>query len=239
MFCMKCGSDIPENTAACPNCGQPVEDKAPETVPSAVPVVAPVVAASNSGSANTSFDIVGFLKDFIKDPVESCISRAKSQHFLLGTACVALYLVLCFIFDLINEIEVGHAVCYFFIDLIAIAGMIAFIFLCSPAFKVKKLDFLSTVAWVGLSFFPSCVLRIVAFINTKLLNAAGNPVFSISSILNGIALIFIYVVLYDFFVTNKEEKGTKFNAITFLMASYAVWQLLSTILNWCYLKMIY
>lgn len=230
MFCMKCGNEIPDNSQVCPNCGQPQNQGA------AAPAAAPVVAPAASG---TNFDVVGFLKDFIKNPVEACTSRAKSQFVALGGACVVLYLVICFIFDLINEIEAGHAICYFFIDLVAIACMMGFIFIASPAFKVKKFDILSTVAWTGLAFFPCCVLRIISFINTKLLNAAGNPVFSISGILNGIALIFIYVVLYDFFVTNKEEKGAKFNSILFLMASYGVWQLVDTIMTWGFQKVFF
>ncbi|MBO4927024.1 MAG: zinc ribbon domain-containing protein [Clostridiales bacterium] len=232
MFCMKCGSQFPDDCKTCPNCGEPAQSVAP-----AAPV-APVAPAA--APAATSYDIGGFMGDFFKSPIDACTSRNQSKHFLLGLTFPAAYIILEFIFNLLDDyVSTGRAVSYFFVDVIGIGCFMLFISFLYKAFSVKPVDMLSTFSWVGLSFFPYAVASLLYWLNSKFMSAIDYKVFSIGGILTTVAAIFIYITLYDYFTQNKEGKGTKTKALLFVISSVAVWKFAELLFNWMFNKLFF
>ncbi|MBP5492821.1 MAG: zinc ribbon domain-containing protein [Clostridiales bacterium] len=229
MFCIKCGKEFPDGSVACPHCGAPVANELPVT-----PAVAPAASASSN-----SYDIVGFLTDFLKRPIEACSSRENAQNVLLGLTFPVAYAVLEFIYDLINSYSIGAAVGYFFCEIIAIASLIGFAFLLANPFKVKSTDIISKASFIGLLYFPKVVLRLVAFLNTKLLNVMDNPIFSISGILTDAALFFMMIAIFDNALEKKQPNGDKKTALLYTICVYALYSLVHYALTWGLIKIMY
>ena len=236
MFCMKCGNQIPDGSLNCPVCGAPTENAAP---------AAPVAPAGQYAPAgpipsNTSYDIGGFLGDFAKTPIEACTSRNQPKHLLLGLTFPLLYAVLNFIFDLLADYVTTKSAIFNFIEEVAgFAAFFAVIFLLYKIFGVKQVDFLSTCSWVGLALAPYSVMILFTWINSKIVSAMDYKIFSISSVLTAATMVFLSVVLYDYFITNKTEKGSKMKALYFAVTSIAVWKFVVILLSWINTKLFF
>ena len=230
MFCMKCGNQIPDDSVTCPVCGAPVENAAPAAPVAPAAQYAPASAVIPS---STTYDIGGFVGDFGKNPIEACTSRDQSKHFLLGLTFPVFYLVMDFIFDLLADyVTVKSAIFNFFEGALAFGAFFGIVFLLYNAFKVKKVDFLSTCSWIGLALAPYSLMIVVTWLNSKLLSALDYKVFSISGALNTATMVFLAVVLYDYFYSKRTEKGSKMTALYFTVTSIAAWKLAETILSW-------
>ncbi|MBO4474465.1 MAG: zinc ribbon domain-containing protein [Clostridiales bacterium] len=227
MFCMKCGNQIPDGSVTCPVCGAPIENAAPQQAPAAPYAPGQVVPST------TTYDIGGFLKDFTKTPIEACTSRDQSKHFLLGLTFPALYCVLNFIFDLMADyVTTKSAIFNFFEEVIGFAAFFAIIFLLYKVFGVKQVDFLSTCSWAGLALAPYSVMILFTWINSKIVSGMDYKIFSISSVLTAATMVFLSVVLYDYFTTNKTEKGSKMKAMYFAVTAVAVWKFVVILMSW-------
>ncbi len=53
MFCKKCGSNIPDNSAVCPNCGEPVQNSTTTTQPQTI--IVQQVSSDKNGMAIAGF----------------------------------------------------------------------------------------------------------------------------------------------------------------------------------------
>ena len=205
----------------------------------------------NAGSVD--YDIGGFLTGFLKDPINSCTDRAQSQHFLLGLTfpafILAINLLSCWIFKnnaaffnlltgfwphtdsryfggLVTDaggFGFWRSIITVFVDCFAFGTMILFVFFAYGLFKVKRVDFLSTVSWIGLALFPYSVLNLVSWVWTAIYyHSQSSALINISPILKTFGLVFFIVCLYDFFFDNLKPKGTQKNAMRFVVMTCAV-----------------
>ena len=205
----------------------------------------------NAGSMD--YDIGGFLTGFLKDPINSCTDRAQSQHFLLGLTfpafILAINLLSCWIFknnaayfnlltgfwphtdsrylQAVLSPDGGfgfwRSIITVFVDFLAFGTMILFVFFAYGLFKVKRVDFLSTVSWIGLALFPYSILNLVSWVWTAIYyHSNSSALISISPVLKAFGLVFFIVCLYDFFFDNLKPKGTQKNAMRFVVMTCAV-----------------
>ena len=204
----------------------------------------------NAGSMD--YDIGGFLSGFLKDPINSCTDRAQSHHFLLGLTFPAFILLInllsCWIFkknaayfNLLTGFWPNTDSRYFFalgvsqnfgfwrsiitvfVDFFAFASMVLFVFFGYGLFKVKRVDFLSTVSWIGLALFPYSVLNLVSWVWTAIYyHSQSSALINVSPILKTFGLVFFIVCLYDFFFDNLKPKGTQKHAMRFVVMTCAV-----------------
>ena len=137
MFCSKCGTQVPDGSVSCSNCGAPLS--APNAAPAPAPVapapapvqqapaqpvgVAPVavpvapVAAAPKAPSNIDLDFGGFFKAFFANPIDAVLDRAKPSGWLLGLIFAGGFAILEFILTIINyKTKVAqHAFCELFV----------------------------------------------------------------------------------------------------------------------------
>lgn len=265
MFCSKCGTQVPDGSVSCSNCGAPLS--APNVAPAAAPAPAPApvapapapvqpvqqapaapvavapvavapVAAAPKAPANFDLDIGGFFKDFFSSPVDAVLNRAKPSGWLLGLIGAGLFIVLQFILTIINyKTKVAqHAFCEFFIVLASLAALMGIITLFTKVFGLKPLGFLSSLSLVGLAYVPMVAMRLLAFINTKIYIAMDINFFSISSIFTQIATIFLIICVYDYAINNKENKS-KATCLWFTLATFATYYFADSFASWMFTKL--
>ena len=281
MFCMKCGNQFPDGSAACPNCGAPAAGvpEQPVAVQPAAPVegqpVAPVAGqpvpqqpyAQPFVPAKTSsfkYDIGGFFNQFFKSPVEACTLRDKPEHFLLGLTFPVAFLLINLIFDLAFKkdaaiimsltsfwtsvgflpilvgIKTGRAFANFFVRLIAFGALFGYITAMYKVFKVKKTDFLSTISWTGLAFLPYAALNTIGWICTKIVcEVDSDYLVNFSDALCMAGMAFFFIVLYDYFFTNREANGSKKTAIFFAVSSVLVFQIAQVLFGFFFQKLFF
>lgn len=200
-----------------------------------------------------AYDIGGFLSGFLKDPINSCTDRATSDNFLLGLTfpafILAINLLSCWIFkenaayfNLLTGFWPNTDSRYFaglvtksggfgfwrsiitvFVDFFAFGTMILFVFFAYGLFKVKRVDFLSTVSWISLALFPYSILNLVSWIWTAIYyHSQSSALINISPILKTFGFVFFIVCLYDFFFDNLKPKGTQKHAMRFVVFTCAV-----------------
>ena len=271
MFCSRCGQQFSDDSRECPICGKAVDtlpklgSEVKRTLPSAntTPATNYNYSRTQTSQPNTTqkmkstgsvyYDLGGFLSGFLKDPINSCTDRAKSEHFLLGLTFPALILginlLLCWLFkenaayfNLLTGFWPNTDSRYFtglvtdaggfgfwrsiitvFVDFFAFGAMVVFIFLAYGLFKVKRVDFLSTVSWVGLALFPYSVLNLVSWIWTEIYyHSQSSALINISPVLKTFGIAFFIVCLYDFFFDNLKPKGTQKHAMRFVVMTCVV-----------------
>ena len=83
------------------------------------------------------------------------------------------------------------------------------------------------------------LMIVVTWLNSKLLSALDYKVFSVSGALNTATMVFLAVVLYDYFYSKRTEKGSKMTALYFTVTSIAAWKLAETILSWMINKLFF
>ncbi len=264
MFCSKCGTQVPDGSVSCSNCGAPLSaptapvapapapvapapapvqpvQQAPAApvgvAPVAVPVAAPVAAAPKAPS-NIDLDVGGFFKDFFSNPVDSVLNRAKPSGWLLGLIGAGLFVILEFVLTLINyKSKVAqHAFCEFFIVVASLAALMGIIALFTRIFGIKPLGFLSSLSLVGLAYVPMVAMRLLAFINTKIYLALDINFFSISSIFTQVATIFLILCVYDYAINNKENKS-KATCLWFTLATFATYYFADSFASWMFTKL--
>lgn len=213
----------------------------------------PKPQAMKSAGGSFGYDIGGFLTGFIKDPINSCTDRATGEHFLLGLTfpafILAINLLSCWIFkenaayfnlltgfwphtdsryftSLVTDaggFGFWRSIITVFVDFFAFGTMVIFVFLAYGLFKVKRVDFLSTVSWIGLSLFPYSILNLVSWIWTAIYyHSQSSALINISPILKSFGLVFFIVCLYDYFFDNLKPKGTQKNAMRFVVMTCAL-----------------
>ncbi|MBO4495795.1 MAG: zinc ribbon domain-containing protein [Clostridiales bacterium] len=266
MFCSKCGTQVPDGSVSCSNCGAPLS--APNAAPAAAPVapapapvapapapvqpvqqapaapvaVAPVavapVAAAPKAPSNIDLDVGGFFKDFFANPIDAVLSRAKPSGWLLGLICAGCFALLEFILTIINyKTKVAqHAFCEFFVVIAYLAALMGILTLFTRLFGLKPLSFLSSIALVGLARMPMIAMRLLAFINTKIYIAMDINFFSISSIFTQIATIFMILCIYEYALNNKENKS-KVTCLWFTLASMAAFYFADSFASWMFYKL--
>ena len=283
MFCTKCGQEFPDNSAACPVCGQPVN--APVQQPVAQPQPQPVYPQAQQpagqpvyqqpvayapvpqpkAASSIKYDIGGFLGGFFKNPIEACTSRDKSEHFLLGLTFPLVILIVNLIFNLAcktrsamfnlmtggtwvntgigkkmmgERMTTPRAFIVFFTELLAFAVLYLIIFALYKAFKVKKVDILSTFSWVGLAFFPYAIMNLISWICTQIYyNPKGFDFINLGPVFSAVGFLFVFIVLYDYFLSKKEANGTKGTALVFALVSCAVFKLSELFLGFLMVRM--
>lgn len=259
MFCTKCGFQVPDGSATCTNCGAPLTAPeapavptpaapAPEVAPVApapaqAPVVQtlPVAAPAASAASNIDMNFGAFMKDLFSNPVDAVTSRAKAPFWVLGVICAGVFAVLQFILALIDfEYKTAQWGFYYLLtEIFAFAGLALFTMLFTSVFKIKKLDFLSSVSLAGLAYCFMAPARLIAFINTKIYNAIDINFFSISSIFTSIATLFVVICLYDFAINNKDAAKGKVNAFLFTICTMAGYYLTDLFFSWMFTKMFF
>ena len=199
------------------------------------------------------YEIGGFLTGFLKDPINSCTDRATGDNFLLGLTfpafILAINLLSCWIFkenaaffNLLTGFWPNTDSRYFaglvtksggfgfwrsiitvFVDFFAFGTMVLFVFFAYGLFKVKRVDFLSTVSWIGLSLFPYSILNLVSWIWTAIYyHSQSSALINISPILKTFGLVFFIVCLYDYFFDNLKPKGSQKHAMRFVVMTCAL-----------------
>ncbi len=266
MFCSKCGNQVPDGSASCPNCGAsfaapeaapvaPVQEpipaapvapapvaQDPNAAPyAAAPVAAPVAAAPKA-PASFDLDFGGFFKDFFSKPLEAVTSRASQKFWLLGLIVAGAYALIDFILVLIDAGDYKPAAQGFnalFIQIFSIAALVSFAMLFTGVFKIKKMNWLASLGLIGLSFLPYCASLILAFINSKIYNAMKINFFSISPIFNTIAMLFIVLVIYDYANEHREVQATKNSVLFYTLTTWACYLVCNRFFQWMFGKMFF
>jgi len=265
-FCPKCGTQLPDGANVCSQCGTPIGAPAPQAPVQQAPVapqgydpnaqyaqqpypqqgypqapygVAPVAAAPKQ-PANFDLNVGGFFGDFFKKPIESVTSRATTKFWLMGLIFAGAYALLEFILALVDHKHKAAQWGFYTLlsDIFAIAAFVCIVMLLSSAFKIKKLDFLSSMSLVGLPFALTFACRLVEFLNTKLYEAIDKKgdFFSISSIIAAIALYFMIIVLYDFAISANPGVISKTRALMFALVVIICYLLAVKFFGWMFWK---
>lgn len=238
MFCTKCGKEIPDNSTFCPFCGQQFQAQPQAQVPVAAPVPQAPVAqpvnqaqyaqpqvapAQSSSSITVDYDIGAFVSDLPKDPVEACTSRAIPKHWLLGLTFPVLYLILQIIYNAIDiEYKKGTFITINLLtDAFTIAATMGLLVLFTSVFGTKKLDYVSSVSLVGLGYFLYPVMYLIQFICQKIWKGMDYKGFAFDSLFPAVALLFLLIVVYNYYLNNIQANGNKKKAFYFVAIWYA------------------
>lgn len=227
---------------------QPQQPVYQQPVPGAAPV-APV-APSNP----ITYDIGGFLGQFFKDPSGAIFSRAEKKHWLLGLTFPVFYVIMNFIFKIINKETAitdfatlvnafgvkgkdgpsvgGYAFSMLIVEALAIGVFLLMIFLLSNAFGVKKDDFQTIVAWNGLAFFPLAAASIICGFSEAIYIAMDAKVFNLTGVFSGVAFLFLILMSLEYFTKNLTQRGTRFKAIMLTITSSAIAQVAFVFFRW-------
>lgn len=228
------------------------------------PVAAPVAPKAPSW---IKYDFGGFFKDFFKSPFDAISSRDNRSHFLLGLTFPVFILIMNLIFNLAcksraaafnlmaggtwwntsygktmmgTQMTTPRAFVVFFTELFAFASLFLIIFALYKAFKVKKVDILGTLSWVGLAFCPYAVLNVISWLCTQIyFDPKGDgfgfinfgPLFAI------VGFVFVFIALYDYFLSKKEATGTKTSAMCFALVSCGIFKLAEFFFGFLLVKM--
>lgn len=253
--CSQCGTPIGAPAPVAPQQAAPV---APQQAPVApqqaydpnaqyaqqpypqAPYGAPVAAPAPKQPANFDLNVGGFFGDFFKSPLDAIETRIQQKFWLMAVIFGGAYAILNFIIALIDHKAkpAKWAFASLLTDCFTIAAFAVIILLFASAFKIKKLDFLSSLAFAGLPFVLMFACRLVEYLNTKLYSNIDKKgdFFSISSIIAAIALYFIVVLLYDFAMNANPGAVTKTRALMFALVVIACYLLADKFFYWMFYK---
>ena len=221
-----------------------------QPVPGTAPA-APVAPAAPSNPIN--YDIGGFLGQFFKDPTGAIFSRAEKKHWLLGLTFPVFYLIMNFIFKIINKETAmtdiatlvsaalkgkdgpsvgGYAFSMLIVEALAIGVFFLMIYLLSNTFGVKKDDFQTIIAWNGLAFFPLAIASIICGFSEAIYIAMDAEVFNFTGVFSGVAFLFLILMSLEYFTKNLTERGTRFKAMMLTITSSAIAQVAYVFIKW-------
>ena len=123
-------------------------------------------------------------------------------------------------------------------DIFAIATFVVIVMLFTSVFKIKKMDFLSSLSLVGLPFALMFACRLVEFLNTKIMSNVDKKgdFFSISSIISAIAIYFIVIMLYDFAMNANPGAISKGKALIFAIVCVVLYLIAAKFFDWMFFK---
>ncbi|MCR5274751.1 MAG: zinc ribbon domain-containing protein [Clostridiales bacterium] len=190
--------------------------------------------------ANFDLNVGGFCGDFFKSPVDAVTSRGTQKYWLMALIFAGSYAILEFILALIDHKSKAAKWGFYTLltDIFAIAAFVVIIMLMTAAFKIKKMDFLSSLSLIGLPFALMFACRLVEFLNTKIytnIDKKGD-FFSISSIIAAIGIYFIVIMLYDFALNANPGAVSKGKAVLFAIVCVALYLLLFKFFDWMFYK---
>ena len=213
---------------------------------------APVPAVPSQNKPDTNFG--QFFKDFFESPTDTLINRATVPNWLIGLLSMGLFAILEFFIQLIEYDSnmkyiskkysaASMSFCTLLTDIFALASLILLVMIFSSLFKVKKLDFLSSVSVAGISMIFAFPCTLVAYLNTKLVNAIDKDrkFISISSSITVISTVFISIALYAFAKHYLEEQGNKkkITPIWFSICTIASYSVAATFFGWLFSKIFF
>jgi len=263
MFCTKCGKEIADESAFCPECGQDLKNTVMETpqtaavnVPEATvysaayaaaePVTAPATEtiytqpAVTEQKPKTSGDIGArislFFKEYFKNPVQAVSSRATHEFWLWGLISICAYLFLDFLISLIGISSIrglGYDFGYFLGNIARFATLIFAYYLFQSAFKVKKKSLTSIVAVIGLALLPLAPIYIIYTAFGKVFSN-----YSIFSGLNTAVYILAGIILYSELKESSDEKSG-FHSLLVVLLSFACMPIIGGIIDVIVNKILY
>ena len=202
------------------------------------PYGAPVAAPKQP--ANFDLNVGGFFGDFFKSPIDAVNSRAEKKFWLMGLIFAGAFALLNFILALIEykykKAQTGFA--FLFTDICAIALFVIAVMLFPSVFKVKKMDFLSSLALTGLPFAMFFACKLLSYLNDKIMNAADKnyKFISISNAIWMIAFFFVVICLYEFAKT-ANPTISKTSALLFAVLSVVCFMVATDFCKWLFCKM--
>lgn len=190
--------------------------------------------------ANFDLNVGGFFGDFFKNPIDAVTSRATQKFWLMALIFGGAYAILEFILSLIDHKHKAAQFGFYTLltDIFAIATFVVIVMLFTSVFKIKKMDFLSSLSLVGLPFALMFACRLVEFLNTKIMSNVDKKgdFFSISSIISAIAIYFIVIMLYDFAMNANPGAISKGKALIFAIVCVALYLIAAKFFDWMFFK---
>lgn len=200
----------------------------------------PVPAPAPKGPG-PNMDIPGFFKDFMASPAEAVASRAKNVFWLMGLISLGAYILFEFITTLIDAEykAASQAFCVLLTSAFSLASLIVLIMLFTMVFKIKKLDFISSLSLTGLAMVLAFPCELIAYINTKLYRAMDMNFFSISGSISAIAVAFATIAIYHYAKNNNEVAEKKASPVFFTLLTLFCYNVCSQFWGWMFFKIFF
>ena len=190
--------------------------------------------------ANFDLNVGGFFGDFFKSPLDAVNSRAQQKFWLMALIFSGAYAILQFILSLIDHKTKAAQFGFYTLltEIFSIAAFALIVMLFASAFKIKKLDFLSSLSLIGLPFAFRFACRLCEFLNTKIMDAIDKKgeFFSISTIIAAIGIYFFVLVLFDFAQTANPGNVTKTKALIFAILCVVCFLVVYKFFDWMFFK---
>ena len=211
---------------------------------------APYPKAPSPNAPDTNFG--KFFSDFFSSPTDAINDRVTPNFWLLGLLSMAALMILDFIIALINydsamsylndKYSGGKvALCTLLVDASSLAALIVLVMLFSAAFKLKSLNFLSSLSLSGMALLITFPCNLIGFLNDKIVRAIDEKgeFISISPAITILGIVFAGIVLYAYAQKHNDPQAKKSKPMWFTFCTIASYYTANLFFSWMFQKMFF
>lgn len=119
--------------------------------------------------------------------------------------------------------------------------LVLLVMMFSSAFKIRSLDFLSSLSLSGLSMIFAFPCTVIAYINTKIMNALdeNQKFISISSSILAITTVFLSIALFAYATQNQKPGDKRHKPVWFTICTVGCYSVCELFIVWLFNKIFF
>ncbi|MBR6254598.1 MAG: hypothetical protein IKR22_04090 [Clostridiales bacterium] len=208
-------------------------------------------AAPSKNKPDTNFG--KFFSDFFKSPTDAINSRVTPNFWLLGLISLGAYILMSFLIELIeydsdmkyylgNKYSAGSvSFCNLLTTTCSMAVLVLLIMLFSAAFKIRSLDFLSSLSLTGMVMIFAFPCTLVGYLNTKIMKALDehSKFISASNAIITLIIVFAAIALFAYAERNRKPQEKKSKTVWFTMCTLGCFLVSELFITWVFKKIFF